>query len=166
MSTIRLREWFALPDAVAGGNMRRAILVALGIGAVVSSAAAFSIRAAEDSAASLSAEQYAARLGSVESANTAIVARCGARIESEREFCRVEAEAGHAIGVAETEAAFRHTEQASRGLQRTRIDARYQVERARCNSLGGYKRDKCLVHVHATRGRAMLAAAAPYEIKF
>ncbi len=146
--------------------MRRAVLVALGIGAVVSSAAAFSIGAAGDSGASLSAQQYAARLRSIEAANTAIVARCGARIESERELCRVEAEAGHAIGVADTEAAFRHTEQASRGAQRARIDARYQVERAKCNSLGGYKRDKCLVHVHATRGRAMLAAATPYEIRF
>ena len=45
------------PD-VNGGTMRRAILVALGIGAVVTSAAAFSIGGGEESAG-ITREQFA-----------------------------------------------------------------------------------------------------------
>ena len=89
--------------------MKRAILVALGIGVVVSSAAALGIGKAPEPTA----------------------------------------------GVPGT-----------RAEQRTRIDERYLAERERCASLGGYQRDRCLVKAHANRGRAMLEAARPYEVRF
>ncbi len=58
------------------------------------------------------------------------------------------------------------TRESARAEQRVRIDERYRTERERCASLGGYQRDKCLVKAHASRGRAMLEAAAPYEVRF
>ena len=98
--------------------MMRAIIVALGTGAVITSAAAIGIGASSTGAATQPAR-------------------------------------------GEYEVAMQH--QSARELQRARIDARYQSDRARCDSLGGFKRDKCLIQAHATRGRALLDAAAPYE---
>ena len=100
--------------------MKRAILVALGVGAIVSSAAAFSVGAGGEAGASLTQDRYLAKLRLIE---------------------------------------------VSRASQRARIEARYQAERAQCAALGGVKRDTCMVQVHATRGRAMLDAAAPYEVR-
>lgn len=53
----------------------------------------------------------------------------------------------------------------ARTLQRARIDARYQEDRARCQALSGATRERCLIRAHATRGRALLQAAAPYEVR-
>jgi hypothetical protein len=101
--------------------MNRAILIALGIGVVVSSAAALDIGAAREPAAA--------------QVHDPVVHTARAR-------------------------------ESARAEQRARIDERYQAERGRCSSLGGYQRDKCLVKAHANRGRAMLEAAAPYELRF
>lgn len=102
-----------------GGNMRRAIFVALGTGAVITSAAAFSIGAS----ATGSAPQT--------------------------------------IAGGEYRVAMQH--QSARALQRSRIESRYQADRTRCETLSGFRRDQCLIQAHATKGRAMLEAAAPYE---
>jgi hypothetical protein len=102
-------------------RMKRAILIALGIGVVVSSAAALDIGAAREPTTS--------------SIHDPIV---------------------HTA----------RTRESARAEQRMRIDERYLAERERCASLGGYKRDKCLVKAHANRGRAMLEAAGPYEVRF
>ena len=99
--------------------MRRAIFVALGTGAVITSAAAIGIGASSTESASQPAAQ----------------------------------------GVYQV--AMQH--QSARESQRARIEARYQSDRARCDSLSGFKRDKCLIRAHATKGRAMLEVAAPYE---
>lgn len=104
------------PDNHDGGNMKRAIFVALGTGAVITSAAAFGTSLVSD-------PQPAAR--------------------------------------GEYQVAMQH--QTARESQRARIEARYQSDRGRCDALSGFKRDKCLIQAHATRGRAMLEAAAPYE---
>ena len=32
--------------------------------------------------------------------------------------------------------------------------------------MGGLKRDRCMIRAHATKGRAMLEAAAPYEVRY
>ena len=37
------------------------------------------------------------------------------------------------------------------------------AERARCEALGGFNKDRCLIAAHAARGRALLEAAAPYQ---
>ena len=58
------------------------------------------------------------------------------------------------------------TRASARAEQRERIDQRYRIEREECESLGGYRRDKCVVKAHATRGRALLEAAAPYEVRY
>ena len=55
--------------------------------------------------------------------------------------------------------------ESARSEQRARIDTRYMVEREACANKGGFQRDKCLVKAHANRGRAMLEAAAPYEVR-
>ena len=145
--------------------MKRAILVALGTGAAITSAAAFSIGAA-DSGAVLDQVQYTAKVRAIQAARIARVERCEVRAGIEREFCRIEAEGEQAVRLADAEAAYKRTRQSARAAQRARIEARYQVERAKCGALGGFKRDKCLVQVHATKGRAMLDAAAPYEVRF
>lgn len=146
--------------------MKRAVLVALGTGAIISSAAAFSIGGAYEAGASLSRDEYAARLRDLESVRAARLARCDATAGFEREFCRIEVEADQSVRLADAEAAYRRTQTASRAAQRARIEARYQVERAKCGALGGFKRDRCMVQVHATKGRALLDAAAPYELRF
>jgi hypothetical protein len=94
--------------------MKRAILVALGTGVLISSAAAIGIDAA-------------------------------------------------VIRAPQHEAGYWPTEETARVAQRARIDARYQVERAKCEALGGLKKDQCLIAAHAARGRALLEAAAPYQ---
>lgn len=99
-----------------GGSMKRAIFVALGTGAVITSAAAFT--------SSMGPEPQPAARGAYQ-------------------------------------VAMQH--HSAREAQRARIGARYETDRARCDTLGGFKRDKCLIRAHAAKGRALLEAAAPYE---
>ena len=146
--------------------MNRAILVALGTGTIISSAWAFTAGGAGDDGPVVTQEQYDARLRVIGFERAAHESRCGAVAGFERELCLIEAGTTEFVRLAEAEASYKRTEQAARAAQRARIDARYQVDRAKCGPLGGFKRDKCLVQVHATRGRAMLAAAQPYEVRF
>ena len=55
------------------------------------------------------------------------------------------------------------TLESARQSQRDAIDARYQADRAKCDALGGVRRDNCLIEAHARKGRSMLEAAAPYS---
>ena len=55
--------------------------------------------------------------------------------------------------------------QAARDAQRAMIESRYQEDRARCDALAGPRKDSCLIEAHARKGRAMLEAAAPYEVR-
>lgn len=148
--------------------MRRAMLVALGTGAVISSAAALAISAAGGDAQSRSLDRtkYEAAIRAVEAARAANLSRCEALAGHERDYCRVEAAAAEMIEVAEIEAAYQRTERFARALQKARIDARYQLDRARCAPLSGFQRDKCLIRAHAAKGRHLLDAAAPYEVRF
>ena len=146
--------------------MRRAIFVALSTGAVISSAAALGIGAAGPDSRSMSRAEYEAALQRIEAARARLSARCEPLAGGEREICLTEAAAHQMVQVAEAEAGYRRTEQSARALQRARIDARYQVDRARCETHGGIKRDRCMIRAHATKGRALLDAAAPYEIRY
>jgi len=56
--------------------------------------------------------------------------------------------------------------EAARSTQRERIQARFVAEREQCAQLRGYQREKCVVKAQANRGRALLDAAAPYEVRF
>ena len=145
--------------------MRRAIVVALGTGAFISSAAALSLGGTEESPG-MTRGEYELKLRRVEAARPAALARCEALPAADKELCRTGAQANEMVRVAEIEQAYRRTRESARALQRARIDARYQVDRARCGALAGFRRDKCLVQAHATRGRAMLEAARPYETRF
>jgi len=166
MVPVRPRALSAAPNHEDdGGIMRRTMLVALGTGAIITSAAAFTLGGA-DAPSALSQQQYSAALRAIEAQRVASDARCDQAGGFERDLCRIEAQAEESVRIAEADAAYRRTEQATRAAQRARIEARYQVERAKCGALGGFKRDKCLVKVHASRGRSMLEAAAPYEVRF
>ena len=147
--------------------MRRAIFVALGTGAFIGSAAAISIGAGATSGdQGMGLEQYQAAMASIHAAREAAWTRCDGIAAAERDTCRIEVSGLTAVRAAEAEQAYRRTEGTARALQRARIDARYQADRSRCATLAGYKRDKCLVQAHATRGRAMLDAGGPYEVRF
>ncbi|HUP30767.1 MAG TPA: hypothetical protein VM122_11375 [Usitatibacter sp.] len=148
--------------------MRRAMFVMLGTSAFLSSAAALGIGAGSAGPAQgLSRGEYLAAMRDIDTARADVQARCDAMAGLQaRDLCRVEAAASEMLRAAELEQAYRRSEGSSRALQRARIDARYQVDRARCGTLGGFKRDKCLVKAHAAKGRAMLDAAAPYEVRF
>jgi hypothetical protein len=161
-----LREKIAHPNGTSGGSMQRAIFVALGTGAVISSAAALGIGAATFEPQALSRQDYLAAMRTIETTREAILARCDALEGHPRELCRIEAAAAEMVRVAELDARLRRNEQAERALQRARIDARYQVDRARCGAFGGFKRDRCLIQAHAVKGRALLDAAHPYEVRF
>lgn len=147
--------------------MRRAIFVALGTSAFISSSAAISVGAGSvvpDQG--LNREEFQAALSQLAQARAETLARCEALAAAfEREMCRTEGAAAETVRVAEFEQAHRRTETSARALQRARIEARYQVDRARCNILGGARRDRCMVQVHAAKGRALLDAAAPYEAR-
>ena len=147
--------------------MRRAIVVALGTGAFISSAAALSLSGAEDSR-ELTRGEYQIALQGLEAARPAHLARCeGLASAVDKDVCRTEAQARDLVRVAEIEQDFRRNEQSARALQRARIDARYQVERARCGlQAAGFRREKCLVQAHAARGRALHEAAGPNETRF
>ena len=148
--------------------MRRAMFVVMGTSAFISSAAALGIGAGSAvPAQDLTRADYLAAIREIEAARLEVQARCDALAgQAARDFCGIEAAAAQMVRAAELEQAYRRTEGSSRALQRVRIDARYQVDRARCGMLGGYKRDKCLIQAHAVKGRAMLDAAAPYEVRF
>lgn len=57
------------------------------------------------------------------------------------------------------------TRDAARSAQRQQIQARYLAERDKCMALAGKLRERCVVAAHASRGRAMLEAAAPYQVR-
>jgi hypothetical protein len=164
-----LRERPAHPNGTTGGTMKRAIYVALATGAVISSAAAIGIGAAAVAPAeniNLTRAQYEAGLRAIaDRADTQQLA-CGKLVPVERDVCRAEAAGLEAVLTAQLEARYRKTPHAERAAQRARIDARYQLDRARCSAVNGVRRDRCLVQAHATKGRALLEAAAPYEVRF
>lgn len=147
--------------------MRTAIFVVLGTSAFISSTAALSIGAGSTvPLQGVDRNGYYAALAVLDTAREQTMVRCASLAsDAEREVCRAEAGAMETVRTAEIEQAYRRTEGSSRALQRARIDARYQVARAHCQAMGGLKRDKCLVQAHAVRGRAMLEAAAPYEMR-
>lgn len=99
--------------------MKRAILVALGTGAIITSAAALTVGKTSSPAA----------------------------LAAETEF-----ERSRVGWIAREE-------------QRKGIEARFQGVRAQCDTVGGARRDRCLIAVHAARGRALLEAHAPYEMR-
>ncbi len=53
----------------------------------------------------------------------------------------------------------------ARRAQRDGIDTRYLADRAKCDALGGLRKDRCLIDAHARKGRALLEAAAPYSTR-
>ena len=98
--------------------MKRAILVALGTGAVITSAAAISV-------------------------GTAALPAAPDSSNNEYERARVHA--------------------AAREYQREQVEIRYRAAREKCDTLGGLKRDNCLVAAHAFKGRALLQMQDPYS---
>jgi hypothetical protein len=92
--------------------------------------------------------------------------RCDTLADDEAGICRAQVAADSLVRVAQVEADFRRTEQAARGALRAHIDARYLVDRARCEALKGFRRDKCMIAAHAAKGRALIEASAPYEVRF
>jgi hypothetical protein len=154
------------PESTKEENMRRAIFVALSIGAVITSAAAIGIGAAGTDSPSMSRAEYESAMQGIPAARERLSARCEPLAGNEREICLTEAAAHQMVQVAEIEASYRRNAASARALQRARIDARYQVDRARCAAHGGLKRDRCLIRAHATKGRAMLDTAAPYEVRY
>jgi uncharacterized membrane protein YhiD involved in acid resistance len=146
--------------------MKRAMWVALGTAAAISSAAAIGIGAASFLVPqSVSRAQFASAVAAIDAQREEVLSRCDARIPAEREICRVEAGADELVRMAELEASFHRTQESARAAQRARVEARYYVERAKCATLGGAKRDRCLISAHATRGGRLMELAAPYDTR-
>lgn len=146
--------------------MNRAILVALGTGAVISSAAAIGIGTGlAPKAVPFTRAQYQAALDTAQASQARRLERCETVATAEREMCRAKVGGDALVQVADLEARFRRTPEAAREAQRARIEARYQVARARCRALRGFAQDQCFIEAHAARGRALLESQAPYEIR-
>jgi hypothetical protein len=146
--------------------MNRAILAALGTGTIVSGMAVISIGAAVNAEPpALNRAEYQAALAGIEADRPHVLARCEEGAANDQELCRAQANADATVRVADIEANFRRDREATRAAQRARIEARYQVDRASCAALSGFKRDRCQIAAHAARGRALLEAAAPYEVR-
>ena len=143
--------------------MQRVILVALGTVTFISGAAAINIGANAASGESLTRAQYVAALEEIVANRPLVQARCDEEAGTGKELCRMQAEADEMLRAAEIEARFRRDQASARGAHSARIEARYQVDRTKCAMLGGNNRDRCLVAAHATRGRALLEIAAPYQ---
>lgn len=143
--------------------MQRVILVALGAVTFISGAAAISIGDTVTREETLTRAQYDAALEEIAATRPLLQARCDDEAGNGKELCRARAEADEMLRAAEIEARFRRDQASARGAQFARIEARYQVERTKCATLGGSNRDRCLVGAHATRGRALLEIAAPYQ---
>jgi hypothetical protein len=144
--------------------MNRAFLVALGIGAVITSAAAIGIGTAGGEAKRApSPVQYQMGLARIEAARAAGLGRCAARDSAGRGICEAEADGEAMVQAADLEQDYRSSRGAAREAQRARIEARYQVARARCAALGGRQRDDCFISAHAVRGSALLESHGPYE---
>jgi hypothetical protein len=135
----------------------------LGTGALIGSAAAIGIGSADAPAKMISNPEYRDALERVALRRGNALARCDGVEPAERELCRAEAGADAMVRVADIEESYRHDDRTARESQRARIDARYQVARARCSPLRGFSKDRCLIQAHAARGRALLQAQAPYE---
>ena len=99
--------------------MKRAIFVALAIGAVVASAAPLGVASPETPQAAAERAPFGASVVAMQAA--------------------------------------------ARLAQRAGIQARYEKQRARCDDLRGAEHDRCLIDAHASRGLALLEAAAPYQ---
>ena len=146
--------------------MNRAILVALGTGAIITSAAAIGLGAAHEAPqGAMSRSEYHAALAAIERARPDRAGACDAMAGPARETCRAQAMAEELVQVADIEQRFRRTQDAARGAQRARIEARYQVARARCAAVGGFARDQCYIDAHAARGRALLESQDPYSAR-
>ena len=145
--------------------MKRATLAALGAGAIIGSAAAIGWGDSPAATPTLSIHEYQEALARVAARQGNALAHCDGVEAAQREICRTEASADAMVRVADVEEQYRHDDRSAREAQRARIDAQYQVARARCQALNGYRKDKCLISAHAARGRALLAAHAPYEIR-
>jgi hypothetical protein len=143
--------------------MKRATFVALGAGAIIGSAAAIGIANGDAGAFFLSRTEYRDGMARVDVRRGNALARCESSAAALREVCRAEALAEATIRVAELEERLHPDDHTARGVQRARIDGRYQVARVRCQPLSGYQKDRCLIAAHAARGRALLLAQAPYE---
>lgn len=159
----RLRGFEAFLEAEDGETMRRAIVVALGVCAVVTSAAAVGLGVGSDEPGAMDRGRYESLVRAADDDRRMHLAGCVAYRDAEREYCRAEADVNASIRVADLEAEYTRTQESARAAQRARIDGKYQLARTRCNALGGFRRDKCLIQAHAARGRALLEAAAPYE---
>ena len=146
--------------------MNRAILVALGTGAIITSAAAIGIGAAREAPqGAMSPSEYHAALAAIERSRPERAGACDTLAAAQRETCRAQATADEIVQVAELEERFRRTQDAARGAQRARIEARYQVARARCAAVKGFERDQCYIAAHAARGRALLESQEPYSAR-
>ena len=146
--------------------MTRAILVALGTGTIITSAAAIGINAAHPaSPAPMTRAEFHAASAAIERAHAAALARCAAAPANEREACERWVDARNALRLADLDERFRRTPEAARNAQRARIDVRYQAARARCAVLRGFEHDQCLIAAHAIRGRALLEAQDPYAAR-
>jgi hypothetical protein len=146
--------------------MERAILVALGTGAIITSAAAIGIGSGVSTPETMTKSEYEAALRGIELIRSEILAACEVESGFAKDICRAEVSADEIVRVADIEKRFRRTHDAAREAQRARIDAKYQVARAKCQAIGGFKRDRCLISAHASRGRALFEAQAPYETQY
>ena len=145
--------------------MNRATLVALGTGAIITSAAAIGIGAAHGPPAqAMTLADYRAALDAIARERPRDAARCDALGAADREPCRAQALAEEIVRVADLEERYRRTPEATRAAQRARIEARYRLARARCAALRGFDRDRCYIDAHAIRGRALLESQDLYAV--
>jgi len=145
--------------------MNRTSIVALGTGAIITSAAAIGIGAAHEPASSaMTRSAYQAALSRIEEARPREAELCARLAAPEREPCRAKALAAEMVRVADLDERYRRTPEATRAAQRARIEARYQVARAQCAALRGFERDQCYISAHAALGRALLESQDPYAV--
>jgi len=94
-------------------------------------------------AADANKAQYKADVSKADADYKMAKKKCGPLSGNEKEVCQKEAKAAHESAVADARAKRKNMD-AAKDAQKDKDDANYEVARAKCDSLSGDAKDKCM----------------------
>lgn len=143
---------------VARRAARRTSLYAGFLGSLLFSAAAFGLTFAVDAPRTLmSRSDYLAAREAIVSQARAEAGRCRDEAAAARDVCRAQAHATERVRRAELDARYHGTVTAAAEARRVAAKARFEVTRARCNTMEAQERLECLHSARADEAKALAA---------
>lgn len=139
--------------------MKRAPLYIASTLAVILSLAAWGISAAVDMPSTLmSPADYNAAKRGIETQTRITYARCRLHKEASREICRAEAKAAERVKIADLQAKYHGTVAAAEEARMAKVQASYDLARARCGIKDESKQQDCLQAARDQNARALADA--------